>query len=151
VSILTEAVARLLLAPALMAAAAMLVKGYVDIGDGFSAGVVVSLAIAVQYLVLGAERVEAEIPLLRHAPRVAVAGILVALAAGFFPLLGGDPPFSHQPPPGEKPVEIGTLELMTPVLFDVGVFMLVAGALIALLHLLAAPPPERPAGRGEAS
>ena len=146
-SILTEAVARLLLAPALMAAAAMLVKGYVDIGDGFSAGVVVSLAVAVQYLALGAERTEREIPLLRHAPRVAVAGILIALAAGFFPLLAGDSPFSHEPPPGEKPIHVGTLELMTPVLFDVGVFLLVAGSLIALLHLLAAPP--EPAGEEE--
>lgn len=139
-SILTEAVARLLLAPAVMVAAAMLVKGYVDIGDGFSAGVVVSLAVAVQYLVLGAQRTEEEIPLLRHAPRVAVAGILVALASGFFPLVSGDAVFSHEPAPGVKPVHIGTLELMTPVLFDVGVFLLVAGALITLIHYLAEPP-----------
>jgi multicomponent Na+:H+ antiporter subunit B len=34
-------------------------------------------------------------------------------------------------------VKIGTLELITAVLFDVGLFLLVAGALIALLHHLA--------------
>jgi multicomponent Na+:H+ antiporter subunit B len=142
VSILTEAVARLLLAPALMVAAAMLVKGYVDIGDGFSAGVVVSLAVAVQYLVLGRGRTEEEIPLLRHAPRVAVAGILVALVAGFFPLVSGEAVFSHEPGPGVEPVHFGTLELMTPVLFDIGVFLLVSGALIALIHHLAEPPDQ---------
>lgn len=137
---LTETVARLLLAPALMVAFAILVKGYVDVGDGFSAAVVVVLAVALQYLVLGAQRAEAEIPLLRHAPRIAVAGLLIALAAGFFPLLFGDPLFSHEPGVGERPVRVGRLELMTPVLFDVGVFLLVAGALIALVHHLAQPP-----------
>lgn len=139
-SILTETVARLLLAPSIVVAAAILVKGYVDVGDGFSAAVVVTLAIALQYLVLGARRTEEEIPLLRHAPRVAIAGLLVALASGFFPLLFGDPLFSHAPAPGDRVVHLGRLELMTPVLFDVGVFMLVAGALIALIHHLAEPP-----------
>lgn len=139
-SVLTQAVSRLLLAPALMVAAAFLVKGYADVGDGFSAAVVVALAVSCQYLALGAERAEQELPLLRHAPRVAVAGVLVALVAGFFGLLGGAPPFSHEPPPGVRPVIVGRLELMTPVLFDVGVFMIVAGSLVTLLHTLARPP-----------
>lgn len=139
-SILTEAVARLLLAPSLMVAAAILVKGYVDVGDGFSAAVVVTLAVALQYLVLGARRTEEEIPVLRHAPRVAIAGILIALASGFFPLLYGDAVFTHAPAHGDRVVHVGRLELMTPVLFDVGVFLLVAGALIALIHHLAEPP-----------
>lgn len=139
-TLLTQAVARLLLAPSLMVAAAILVKGYVDVGDGFSAGVVVTLAVACQYLALGARRAEEELPLLRHAPRVAVAGLLIALASGFFPLLLGRPLFTHEPVAGERPIHVGRLELMTPVLFDVGVFMLVAGALIALIHHLAHPP-----------
>lgn len=145
-TVLTEAVARLLLAPSLMVAFAILVKGYVDVGDGFSAAVVVTLAVALQYLVLGARRTEEEIPLLRHAPRVAIAGLLIALASGFFPLLFGDPLFSHQPGPGESVTRIGRLELMTPVLFDVGVFLLVAGALIALIHHLAEPPEQEERG-----
>lgn len=142
VSILTEAVARLLLAPSLMVAAAILVKGYVDVGDGFSAAVIVTLAVALQYLTIGARRVEEEIPLLRFAPQTAVAGILIALGSGFFGLLFGDPVFTHAPAVGVRPIHIGTLELMTPVLFDVGVFLLVAGALISLVHHLAQPPEE---------
>jgi multicomponent Na+:H+ antiporter subunit B len=149
VSILTETVARLLLAPSLVVAAAILVKGYVDVGDGFSAAVVVTLAIALQYLVLGARRTEEEIPLLRHAPRVAIGGLLIALASGFFPLLAGEPLFSHQPGPGESVAHLGRLELMTPVLFDVGVFLLVAGALIALIHHLAEPPEREAEGEPE--
>ncbi len=139
---LTQAVARLLLAPAIMVAAAILVKGYVDVGDGFSAAVIVALAVACQYLALGTERAEAELPVLRHAPRLAVGGLLLALACGFFGLLLGDPLFTHQPVAGERPIHVGRLELMTPVLFDVGVFALVLGALVSLLHQLAQPSPE---------
>lgn len=141
-TLLTETVARLLLAPALMVAAAILVKGYVDVGDGFSAAVVVVLAVALQYLALGAERTEAEIPLLRHAPRIAIVGMLIALASGFFPVAAGEPVFSHEPAPGDRVIHVGRLELMTSVLFDVGVFLLVAGALVSLIHHLAQPPEE---------
>jgi hypothetical protein len=38
---------------------------------------------------------------------------------------------------------------MTPVLFDVGVFLLVAGALIALIHHLAEPPEREAEGEPE--
>jgi multicomponent Na+:H+ antiporter subunit B len=148
VSIFAEAIARLLLAPALMVAAALLIKGYVDIGDGFSAGVIVALALAVQYLVLGASRTEEEIPLLRHAPRIAVVGLLIAIASGFFPLLVGEPLFSHLPDSGDKATHVGTLELITPMVFDVGVFLLVSGALVALVHHLARVP-EDPEAEGE--
>lgn len=141
-SVLTQVVTRLLLAPSIMVAFAILIKGYVDVGDGFSAGVVVALAVSLQYLTFGAEQVEAEIPLLRHAPRVAIAGLLVAIAAGFFPIVTGDPPFTHWPGPGEHVVYFGTLELVTAMLFDIGIFLLVAGSMIALIHHLAQPPDE---------
>ena len=36
--------------------AAIIVKGYTDVGDGFSAGVIVALAIALRYVTLGRER-----------------------------------------------------------------------------------------------
>ncbi|UGS36933.1 MnhB domain-containing protein [Capillimicrobium parvum] len=131
-----EVVALRLLGPALMFAAAIIVKGYADVGDGFSAGVIVALAISLRYIVLGPERAEQGMPILRRAPVVAVAGLLVALAAGFFPLLLGEPPFTHHPGPGEHVVKIGTLELITAVLFDIGVFLLVTGVLVVLVHHL---------------
>jgi hypothetical protein len=39
-------------------------------------------------------------------------------------------------------VTIGVLELMTPVLLDVGIFLLVVGVLTVLLHQLAGPDEE---------
>jgi multisubunit Na+/H+ antiporter MnhB subunit len=132
-----EVVAPRLTGPAVMFALAIVVKGYTDVGDGFSAGVIVALAIALRYVTLGSEHAERTLPLLRHAPAVTVGGLLLALGTGFFPIVVGDPPFTHLPAPGDAVVHVGTLELTTAVLFDVGIFLLVAGALVTLVHQLA--------------
>lgn len=134
---IVQTVAPRLLGPALMVAAAIIVKGYTDVGDGFSAGVIVALAVALQYIALGREAVEASLPMLRRAPVGVVAGLLLALGFGFFPVILGEPPFTHQPPPGESPLKVGTLELITAVGFDLGLFLLVASALVMVMHDLA--------------
>ena len=130
-------VAPRLLGPAVMVAAAIIVKGYADVGDGFSAGVIVALAISLRYLAFGTEDAERSLPVLRHAPAIATSGLLTALAVGFFGVLAGDPPFTHRPGPGEDVVTIGTVELITAVAFDVGLFLLVAASLVVLVHNLA--------------
>lgn len=132
-------VARFLLGPALVVAAGLIVKGYAEVGDGFGAGVIVALAIGLNYIALGRAGTETALPVLRFAPKLAVGGLLLALAAGFFPLLLGDPPVTHRPGPGEDVVKIGMLELITPVLLDLGIFFLVVGVLTVLLHQLALP------------
>jgi multisubunit Na+/H+ antiporter MnhB subunit len=137
VSTVVDVVAPRLLGPAVMVAAAMIVKGYTDVGDGFSAGVIVALAIALRYITFGPEGAERSLPILRHAPVVAAGGLLLALAVGFVPLIAGDPPFTHQPAPGEEVVKFGTLELISAVAFDIGVFLLVCGVLVTLVHHLA--------------
>jgi multicomponent Na+:H+ antiporter subunit B len=137
VSTVIEVVAPRLLGPAVMVAAAIIVKGYTDVGDGFSAGVIVALAIALRYIAYGPERAERSLPILRHAPVVAAGGLLLALAVGFLPVAWGDPPFTHQPGPGAHVVTFGTLELITAVAFDIGVFLLVCGVLVTLVHHLA--------------
>ena len=136
VSVILEVVAPRLLGPALLVAGAIIVKGYGDVGDGFSAGVIVALAVALRYITLGPKRTERGLPLLRYAPAVAACGLLIALAVGFFPVALGDPPFTHFPPPGAHVIKIGTLELITAVAFDIGVFLLVTGVLVMLIHHL---------------
>jgi multisubunit Na+/H+ antiporter MnhB subunit len=137
VSTVIEVVAPRLLAPAVMVAAAIIVKGYSDVGDGFSAGVIVALAISLRYVTFGTERAERSVPGLRHAPAVAAGGLVLALAVGFLPVAAGDPPFTHEPAPGAEVVTFGTLELISAVAFDVGVFLLVSGVLVTLVHHLA--------------
>ena len=136
-SVVLELIAPRLLGPALMVAAAIIVKGYTDVGDGFSAGVIVATAVALRYVVLGPERSERSLPILRHAPAIVVAGLLLALAVGFLGLVSGDPPFTHLPSPDAHVVKLGTLELITAVVFDLGVFLLVSGSLVILVHHLA--------------
>lgn len=130
-------VAPRLLGPALMIAAAIIVKGYSDVGDGFSAGVIVATALALRYVSLGWEVAERSMAILRRAPQMATLGLLVALGTGFLGVLVGDPPFTQYPPPGEPVIHIGTLELISAVVFDLGLFLFVTAAFVVLVHHLA--------------
>lgn len=136
-TVLTRAVARMLLAPVVMVALAILVKGYVDVGDGFAAGIIAALGMLLQYVAFGRAAVERALPV-RHAPRLAVAGLLIALAVAFVPVLLGGAPLEHSPAPGAHVTTVGTIELITAVLFDVGVFALVVGVCVAVISYLAA-------------
>jgi multicomponent Na+:H+ antiporter subunit B len=135
-TVLTRAVARLLLAPVLMVAAAILIKGYADVGDGFAAGVVAALGVLLQYLAFGRAAVERALPV-RRAAQLAVGGLLLALAVAFLPALRGGAPLQHAPPPGPEVVKLGSLELIGAVAFDVGVFALVLGMAVATIGLVA--------------
>jgi multisubunit Na+/H+ antiporter MnhB subunit len=135
-SVLTQSVARLLLAPILVVAVAILVKGYADVGDGFSAGVIAALGILLQYMAFGREEAERQLPV-RLLPACTFAGLLAALAVAFWPVLRGDALLEHLPPPGASVIELGTIELITAVLFDVAVFLLVLGALVGIVHAIA--------------
>lgn len=137
---LTRTVARRLLAPILAVAAAVLVKGYADVGDGFAAGLVASLGVLLQYSVFGRDAVYSLLPV-RHAERIAFAGLGIAVAVAMVPLLRGEPPLAHAPAPGAHVTTIGTLELTTAVAFDAGVFLLVVGATVTIIDRIAAVPP----------
>jgi multisubunit Na+/H+ antiporter MnhB subunit len=137
-SVLTQMVARALLAPSLVVAAAILVKGYVDVGDGFAAGIVAALGILLQYIAFGRERVAAALPVER-APAVALAGLGLAVLILVVPFAAGGAVLEHWPPPGQEPVHVGSLELITAVAFDIGVFLLVLGASVAIIDALADP------------
>ncbi len=125
-----------LLPVALVVAVALMVKGYADVGEGFGAGVIVGLAIGLRYVVLGARRADRSMPLARRGPLLIALGLLIALAAGFVGTLFGAPPFTHYPRPGEPVVHLGTLELTTALVFDIGIFVLVIGAVVVLIREL---------------
>lgn len=135
-SVLTHMVSRSLLAPTFIVALAILVKGYASVGDGFSAGVVAALGILLQMLAFGRERVVADLPVHR-APVVAMLGLLIGFAVFAVPVLTGGSPLEHWPPPGDKPIYVGTGELITAVIFDIGVFLLVLGACVTIIDALA--------------
>jgi multisubunit Na+/H+ antiporter MnhB subunit len=135
-SVMTRVVARLLLMPTMVTAAAILIKGYVEPGDGFSAGVIASLGILMQYLAFGREQVERLLPL-RGIGYGAFVGLLVTLVVAFRPLFVSEPFMTHWPPPGGDVIYFGTLEIITAVAFDVGIFLLVVGYGTGTISLIA--------------
>jgi multisubunit Na+/H+ antiporter MnhB subunit len=100
-SVMTRSAARILLLPLWMVAFAILIKGYIDIGDGFSAGVIASLALIIQGIAYGADEYE-RLPLVRLAPLLTLAGLFLALLVAFVPVLFGDPVFLHRPEAGHS-------------------------------------------------
>ncbi len=135
-SVVTVAVARLLMAPILVVAIAILVKGYADVGDGFSAGVIAALGIVLQYLALGREDAERLLPLRLIGPAAFVA-LLGALLVALVPLARGDALLEHAPAPGADITEVGTVELITAFAFDVAIFVLVVAAVVGILRAIA--------------
>ena len=133
-TVLTRTIARALFLPSLVVAVAVLVKGYVGAGDGFAAGVIAALAVLLQVVVFGHEEVGRRLRL-RFAPVVAFTGLGIGLAVAFVPALLGRPIMTHAPAPGDEVVHLGTLELLTAVLFDVGVFLLVLGFAISAITM----------------
>lgn len=125
-TVMTRSVARILLLPTFMIAFAVMIKGYVDIGDGFSAGVIAALGIILQGIAFGPEEFD-RLPLVRFAPLAPLAGVFLALCVTFAPVLAGKPLLFHWPPAGEEVAHFGTLEFFTPLLFDIAVFLIVFG------------------------
>lgn len=118
--------ARILLVPGFILAIAIMLKGYTDIGDGFSAGVIAALVIITYGLAFGSEALEG-IAAARLAPMLGFIGLALAYAIVFVPALFGYPLLTHFPAMNDSVIHFGALEFMTPVLFDIGVFLVVYG------------------------
>jgi multisubunit Na+/H+ antiporter MnhB subunit len=112
--------------PGWVVAIGLMLKGYVDIGDGFSGGVIAALVVLLQGLAFGAEEFD-RMAVSRYAPVISFAGLALVLVVAFTPLLFGEPLFTHWPPINAKAYHFGIVEFITPVVFDIGVFMIVYG------------------------
>ena len=135
-TIMTRAIARMLLLPIFMVAAAILVKGYAEVGDGFGAGIIATLGVLLQYTALGRDEARA-LPPVRVAPAIGLTGLIIALLVAFVPVLRGEAIMTHSPPPGASVIHLGTIELLTAVAFDIGVFLLVFGFAVGAIDLIA--------------
>lgn len=135
-TVVTRSAIRMLLIPTFLIAIATMLKGYGDTGDGFSAGVIAALGIAIQGVAFGADEFD-RLPLVRYAPVGSFVGLLIALSLAFLPLFWGYPVMTHFPLPGEHVVHFGTLELITAVLFDISVFLVVFGFGVGVVTAIA--------------
>ncbi len=110
----------------------LLVRGHNQPGGGFVGGLVAATAFA---LVLLAEGLGMARRLLRLEPLSLVGtGLLVALVSGLPPLLGGRAFMTGQWLDASLPV-VG--KLGSPVVFDVGVYLVVLGIVLSILFALA--------------
>jgi multicomponent K+:H+ antiporter subunit A len=121
---------RLLLPLAAMVGIYIFLRGHNMPGGGFIAGLVIAIAVLMQYMASGFEWADARRPLDRH--RLIAWGVLIAAATGIGAVLFGAALFTTAFDYFHLPL-IGEVELATALLFDVGVALTVVGAVMLAL------------------
>jgi multicomponent K+:H+ antiporter subunit A len=126
--------AGLVLPLAVLVAAHLFMRGHNAPGGGFVAGLVIALAIVVQYLVAGAQWVEAHLTL--NPARWIATGLLLALVTGLGALALGFPFLTTHTAHATLPL-LGEVHVPSALFFDLGVFTTVVGATLLILLALA--------------
>lgn len=136
-SLILQTATRMLIALMLVFALFILWRGHNEPGGGFIGGLIAAVAFALHGLAFGVAEMR---KLLIADPRTIIAaGLVTAVVSGLFALFkeGGPLPFMTgawyvtYTETGEKGFAIGT-----PVLFDVGVFLVVVGGIVAMVQSL---------------
>lgn len=123
-SIILRAAARILAPLMLLFSVFLLLRGHSLPGGGFVGGLIAVTAMALTAISHGPQAVRRAI---RIEPRlIAVIGLALALASGLLPGLLGEPVLTGQ---WAEPFGI---PVGTPLLFDVGVYLVVIGAVLAI-------------------
>ncbi len=120
----------------------MLLRGHNEPGGGFIGGLIAAAAFAVYAIAW--DVAEARKALRVEPATLAMIGVLVAIGAGLWAILFGDAPFTGQwlflgggeaeiaPAPGES-VKPDGLPISNILVFDIGVYLAVVGAVLAIL------------------
>ncbi|CAN7304090.1 monovalent cation/H+ antiporter subunit A [Variovorax paradoxus] len=125
---------RLLLPLAVLVSVYFFMRGHNAPGGGFVAGLVMSVALVLQFIVSGTEWVEEHLRI--YPRRWIAAGLLLALATGSGAVLFGYPFLTTHTAHLHLPV-LGELHVPSALFFDIGVFALVLGATMLILTALA--------------
>ncbi len=135
-SLILRSGARFLVPLTLLFSVFVLVRGHNEPGGGFVGGLVAATAFAIVLLSEGLDRAR---QLLRLDPLTLVAaGLVVALASGIPPILRAGPFMTGWWLKVPLPV-VG--KVGSPVVFDVGVYLVVLGIVLAILFALAEEEP----------
>jgi len=125
---------RLLLPLSVLVAVYFFIRGHNSPGGGFVAGLVMSVALVLQFIVSGTEWVEEH---LRIYPRRWIAiGLLFALATGGGAVVLGYPFLTTHTAHVDLPL-LGEIHIPSAMFFDMGVFAMVLGATMLILTGLA--------------
>ena len=109
-------------------------RGHNEPGGGFVAGLVLSVALLLQYIISGTHWVEAHMPL--RLRRWIAMGLLTVLATGLASLAWGYPFLTSHTAHWSLPL-IGEIHVPSAIFFDIGVFALVVGSTLMILTSIA--------------
>ena len=123
-----------LFAPIIMLAAYLFFRGHDLPGGGFAAGVTLAIGLLLQYLAADVRWIEARLTVLPV--RWMAVGLAVASATGAGAWIFGYPLLSAHARYLDLPL-IGQVPFSTAMLFDLGVFSLVVGAIVLMLIAIA--------------
>lgn len=125
---------RLLLPFAAMVAFYLFMRGHNEPGGGFVAGLVLSVALLLQYIISGTQWVEAHLTLFPR--RWIGTGLLFALGTGLGAVALGYPFLTSHTLHFDLPL-VGGIHIASAMFFDIGVFTLVVGSTLLILTAIA--------------
>jgi multicomponent K+:H+ antiporter subunit A len=131
-------ITRALLPLALLFAVFLLLRGHNLPGGGFIAGLMVAVALIIQYVASGTAWTRQRLSL-DYRPVIG-SGLLIASLTGLGALAFGYPFLSATFRYVHVPL-VGEVELATALLFDLGVFLAVIGSVMLMLSRLGSPTP----------
>lgn len=130
-SVILTVAAKFLLPLLIVFAVFLLFSGHRAPGGGFSAALVLAASLAL--FLFGAPGPTERELLFLHPRALIAAGLAIAIGAGVPPLVRGEAFFEAEWLPWSLPV-LGGFHLGTPVLFDMGVALVAAGALFLIFR-----------------
>jgi len=132
-SLILRTTIRLLLPLLVLFSIFLISRGHDEPGGGFAGGLVASAGFALYSLAYDARAARR---ILRVDPiQLAASGLLAALASGLIGWLAGAPFLTGVWLKVFLP-GIGEVEVGTPLLFDVGVYLVVAGAILSIVFTM---------------
>ncbi|WP_193024450.1 Na+/H+ antiporter subunit A [Corynebacterium casei] len=100
-------------------------------GGGFAGGLVAALALILRYLAGGRAELEEALPI--DGGRIMGAGLIFSIAAAIGPMLWGMPPLASAYGSIDIPL-VGSVSLPSALVFDLGVYLVVIGLTLHILH-----------------
>ncbi len=132
-SSILQTATRVLMPILLLFAVFLLLRGHNEPGGGFVAGLVVAASFVLYAMAFGVDA--GRRALLVDPATLLACGLLVALASGVPAVLGGQPFMTAQwttVGAGAAVIDVGT-----PLVFDIGVFLAVIGVVLTIVFTLA--------------
>lgn len=133
-SVIVESGARFLVALLLVFSVYMLLRGHNLPGGGFIGGLIGAVGFVIQTIACGTE--SARKALRADPSNIAMAGLGIALLAGLFAAFFGDALFTGQWLFIGATEESKGLPLSSVLVFDIGVYLVVMGAILTLVFAL---------------